>query len=340
MATLRLLARSTSCNPLLQRSLHSSATASSSALFGKSATSSAPLGKTFTSTFRSSFKQQHHRQQSRPITALTDAQVIRRPDEAEKWKRIGATTAAVVGGVVALSVFNNRETRGALSTFESSYLNKTFSYVGGGLAITAASAFALHRSGASFRIMRANPWLVMGVSLVGTIGSMMGVLYTPPEKTGQKLFWWTAFNIAQSATLSPLFFFNPALLARAGLYTLGVVGSLSYVSATARSDKYLYIGGPLFAGLCVVALSSLAPLVLPVGTAALALTQGVSLYGGLAVFGGFVLFDTQKILERARMAEAGMVKPDPIGESIRFELDVINIFIRIVQILGMQQKRK
>lgn len=73
--------------------------------------------------------------------------------------------------------------------------------------------------------------------------------------------------------------------------------------------------GPLFAGLCVVALSSLAPLVLPVGTAALAVTQGLSLYGGLAVFGGFALYDTQKLLERGRLAEQGLVKADPVAES-------------------------
>lgn len=91
--------------------------------------------------------------------------------------------------------------------------------------------------------MRANPWLVIGVSLVASVGSMMAVFSTPPEKTGQKLFWWTAFNIAQSATLAPMFFFSPALLARAGLYTAGLVGSLCYVGSTARSDKYLYIGG-------------------------------------------------------------------------------------------------
>lgn len=240
-----------------------------------------------------------------------------------------------------MSLFNNRETReGGLSPFEASFLNKTFTYVGGGLGITAASAYALHRSGASYRIMRANPWLVMGVSLVASIGSMTMAMSTNPDNTGAKHFWWTAFNVAQSATLSPLFFFQPALLARAGLYTAGLVGSLAYVGATARSDKYIYIGGPLFAGLCVVALSGLAPLVLPVGTAALAVTQGVSLYGGLAVFGGFVLYDTQKVLERARLAETGVVKPDAVAESIRFELDVINIFIRIVQILGMQQRRK
>lgn len=41
------------------------------------------------------------------------------------------------------------------------------------------------------------------------------------------------FNVCQAATLSPLFFLNPAILSRAALYTAGVVGSLSYVGATA-----------------------------------------------------------------------------------------------------------
>ena len=56
------------------------------------------------------------------------------------------------------------------------------------------------------------------------------------------------FNACQAATLSPLFFFSPAILSRAALYTCGVVGSLSYVGATAANDKYLYMGGPLLAG--------------------------------------------------------------------------------------------
>ena len=87
-----------------------------------------------------------------------------------------------------------------------------------------------------------------------------------------------------------------------------------YVVLGIESSSH-FLPGPLFAGLCVVALSSVAPLILPVGTAALAVTEGISLYGGLAVFGGFVLFDTQKVLERARLAEAGMAKADPVGES-------------------------
>jgi len=123
------------------------------------------------------------------------------------------------------------------------------------------------------------------------------------------------------------------------LYTFGVVGSLSYVGATAKNDKYLYMGGPLLA-VTVVALSSLAPLALPLGMRGLAVSEAISLYGGLAVFGGCVLYDTQKILHNARMAETGVITRDPIRESIGLELDVFNIFIRLVQILARHGNNK
>lgn len=172
--------------------------------------------------------------------------------------------------------------------------------------------------------------MVLGVSLVGSISTMVATMYTPPDRPIQKhLFWlvcgWSlrisnrtivntnylvicqAFNACQAATLSPLFFLSPAILSRAALYTVGVVGSISYIGATATyvppgldadvfwylfsNDKYLHLGGPLLAGVTVVALSSLAPMVLPMGLRSLALAESVSLYGGLAVFGGFVLYE-------------------------------------------------
>ena len=58
-----------------------------------------------------------------------------------------------------------------------------------------------------------------------------------------------------------------------------------------RNEKYLYWGGPLLAGVTVVALSSLAPMALPLGLRGLAITEAISLYGGLAVFSGFILFE-------------------------------------------------
>jgi FtsH-binding integral membrane protein len=138
-----------------------------------------------------------------------------------------------------------------------------------------------------------------------------------------------------------MFMAPPAIMARAGLYTIAMMGSISLVGATAKQDKYLYLGGPLLAGVALVAVSGLAPLVLPAtATRALAFTENIWLYGGLAVFGGFTLYDVQKVLYHARMAERGLMRRDAVNESISLELDFLNIFIRMVQILMLQQNRR
>ncbi len=68
-------------------------------------------------------------------------------------------------------------------------------------------------------------------------------------------------------------------------------------------------------------LSGLAPLVIPAtAIRTLAFTENIWLYGGLAVFGGFTLYDVQKVLYHARLAERGVIKRDPINESISLEL--------------------
>ena len=252
--------------------------------------------------------------------------------------------AAIFGGtLVGINLIFNRETRedGGMPQFERSYLNETFLHTGLGIGIIGIAARALHMNGWSYRLMSANPWLVLGVGLVGSIGSMMICYNTAPENYVVKYGAFTAFNLTQAALLSPLLFFSPAILARAGLYTVGMMGSIAFVGATAKQEKYLYLGGPLLAGVAIVALSGLAPLVIP-ATAARTLmwTENIWLYGGLAVFGGFTLYDIQKILSHARMAERGMIKRDAVNESISLELDFINIFVRMVQILAMQQRRK
>lgn len=247
------------------------------------------------------------------------------------------------GTLFAINLVFNRETRedGGMPLFEREYLNDTFLHTGLGLGIIGVAASALHSSGWSYRLMSANPWLVMGIGLVGSIGSMMICYNTHPSNYMVKYGSWAAFNLTQAALLSPLFFFNPAILGRAGLYTVGIMGSIAFVGATAKQDKYLYLGGPLLAGVALVALSGLAPMVLPAtAIRTLAFTENMWLYGGLAVFMGFTLYDVQKILNHARMAQRGLIPKDCVNESISLELDFINIFVRLVQIMSMQQRRK
>jgi len=92
---------------------------------------------------------------------------------------------AIFGGtLLAVNLIFNRETRedGGMPPYERQYLNDTFLHTGLGLGIIAVAARALHANGWSYRLMTANPWLVMGVGIVGSLGTMIACRATPPEK--------------------------------------------------------------------------------------------------------------------------------------------------------------
>jgi growth hormone-inducible transmembrane protein len=92
--------------------------------------------------------------------------------------------ALVAGTIVATNLIFNRETRedGGMPPFEREYLNQTFLHTGLGVGIIGVAASALHRSGWSYRLMATNPWLVIGVSLATSIGTMYATFHTDPNK--------------------------------------------------------------------------------------------------------------------------------------------------------------
>ena len=93
--------------------------------------------------------------------------------------------AVLIGGtLVATNVMFNRETRedGGMPPYERAYLNETFMHTGLGIGIIGVAASALHRSGWSYRLMMTNPWVVMGVGLAASIGTMYGTFATSPDK--------------------------------------------------------------------------------------------------------------------------------------------------------------
>lgn len=252
---------------------------------------------------------------------------------------------AIFGGTLVLTnAMFNRETRedGGMPTYEREYLNNTFLHTGLGVGIIALTARQMVQSGFVYRIMMTNPWVMAIGGMALSFGTMIGTRAIDADNYIPKYALWTAFNVTQAAFVAPMVAFVPgALLARAGLYTVAMMGSLSLVGATAKQEKYLYLGGPLLAGCAIVLVSGLAPLVIPAtAVRALAFSENIWLYGGLALFGGFTLYDVQKVLHHARLAERGVIKRDPVNESISLELDFLNIFIRMVQILMMQQNRR
>jgi growth hormone-inducible transmembrane protein len=127
-----------------------------------------------TSIFQNAFKRSYN-QQSYQIPVQTGGNLTQ--------KLIYG--AALVGGtILATNFIFNRETRedGGMPTYEREYLNQTFLHTGLGVGIIALAARTLHTSGWSYRLMARSPWLVIGVGLAASIGTMYGTFYTHPDK--------------------------------------------------------------------------------------------------------------------------------------------------------------
>lgn len=109
---------------------------------------------------------------------------VSRPDTSNLGQKLLYGAGLFGAAAVAANLLFNRETRedGGMPPFERAYLNDTFIHTGLGLGIIGVAAQALHRSGWSYRVMAANPWLVVGGGLVFSIGSMYGCLATSPDK--------------------------------------------------------------------------------------------------------------------------------------------------------------
>lgn len=289
---------------------------------------------------RSAFARTTGQQQSRGQHGGAAQQTL----GSDKTRRL-LTGGAIVGGtLVAINAIFNSEKRedGGMPLFEREYLNDTFMHVGLGIGIIGLAARQMVQSGFVYRIMVTNPWVVGLGGLALSFGSFYATRSISPDNYIAKYAAWGVFNATQAALMAPMMLYIPGpILARAGMYTIAMMGAISLVGATAKQEKYLYIGGPLLAGAAIVAVSGLAPLVIPAtAVRTLALTEKLWLYGGLAVFGGFTLYDVQKVLHHARLAQAGYMRKDAVVESMHLELDFINLFVRFAQILMMQQNRK
>lgn len=182
-------------------------------------------------------------------------------------------------------------------------IHDTYTALGSGIAVTAASAVVCARIPRLGQFAVTSPWLMLGA----TIGTMFVAMAVPKDNKVAKVGAFALFNSAIGLSLAPLALLGGPIIFKAAAYTGAMVGSLSFVAATSPSERFLYLGGPLVMGLGAVVVASLGSLLLPATGAALA--YSVSLYGGLALFSGFVLYDTSNVIHRAETAPAGSWDP-------------------------------
>lgn len=223
-------------------------------------------------------------------------------------------------------------------------IQSTYAHLGGSIIISGAAAYATLNSPAAMRFLSRGSLLVALGSFAALIASSIVVQSIPYEPgMGVKQLAWIGHCSTIGFLLAPLSMFGGPVILRAATYTAGIVGGLSAIAVCAPSERFLNNTAPLSIGLGLVVASSLGSLFLP-PTSKLGLgLYGISLYGGLILFSGMLLYDTQKTIKRAELHPTYSMAPyDPINNSLHIYMDIINIFIRVVQILGMSgsQRRK
>jgi FtsH-binding integral membrane protein len=204
-----------------------------------------------------------------------------------------------------------------------------------GVGITGAAGVLAFRSGLAHKLIALSP-MALGIgSIVVLIGSNMVTQSISYEhnRTGKYLAW-SAFCGLMGVSLSTLGFVGGPILFKAAVATGMMVGSLSLVAANSPSNEFLHLGGPLAIGLGVVVAASFGQMFFP----ASALLHNVALYGGLGLFGAYVLYDTSRVLTIAERTPQGQF--DPVNAGMSLYMDIINIFVRLVQVFAGSNSKK
>ena len=138
-------------------------------------------------------------------------------------------------------------------------ISTTYGYFGASLGLTAASALAVVRSPKLMSLATRSSTLAIFGSMALMFGSQMLVHSIPYEAGtfGPKQLAWALHSGIIGGVLAPLSLLGGPIVARAAMYAAGMVGGLSLIAATAPSEKFLNMGGPLAIGLGAVFAASL-----------------------------------------------------------------------------------
>lgn len=261
-------------------------------------------------------------------------------------KYMGGAGAVALGGYVAYSLsrpasYVPSSTRDLMSAIGGpkfaqmvrNRIAKTYAYLGGSVLMTGATTFIMLSRGMLPTMMGMGIMGSLGLfaATMGAISICMSIDYHA-NPVGKHLALAATNGLIGASLVGLCGIAGGAIVQQAAVITGCIIGSMSAAAMVAPSDTFLQMGPYLGVGLGVVIAASFGGMFFPGST----LLMNVSLYGGLGLFGLYAAHDAQRVLHDAQVAQ----QFDPIGEQMGLYMDTINIFVRIVQILMMQQGRR
>ncbi len=219
------------------------------------------------------------------------------------------------------------------------YMNKVYSFMAVGLALTGAIAHLTSTLAFNFST---NTYTSFGQTLYGSplafiimlaplgfiIALNMGIAKMK-ESTVQVLFW--AFAAVMGLSLSSIFIqYTGESVARVFFISAGAFGALSLYGYTTKKDLTGW-GSFLFIGLIGIIIAS----IVNIFVASTALQFGISVIGVL-VFAGLTAYDTQRI-KAMYYDGTGQEGKKAIMGALTLYLDFINLFIMLIQLFGQRR---
>lgn len=212
-------------------------------------------------------------------------------------------------------------------TLVCSFIQKVFGIVSLQLLLTAVVGLFVANSPPVQQYLASSFWIPL-LLMMASIGGLIP-LYIYKDTHPVNLFllggWTCIFGVTVGVSCS---FYQPIIVAEAIFLTAAVVGSLTLYTfwATKRGVEFTWLGPLLFSGLWALLIWGFIQIVFQPGP----ISQMVYSLLGALIFCGYIVFDVHLLATRMDVDEY-------IWGSVALYLDIINLFMHILRILGQMQ---
>lgn len=214
----------------------------------------------------------------------------------------------------------------------TAFLRKVYGWMFVGLAITAATAFAVAGSPTLVQAIFGNPILFIAliVAELGLVIALSARVDRMAPRTAAVLF--VTYSALNGATLSAILLaFTGASLATTFVVTAGMFGALALYGTTTKRSL-AGVGQFFFMGLIGLVLASIVGLF----WRAPALQFVISVVGVL-VFTGLTAWDAQRLKAMAAVTPDDRVAGRSVVGALALYLDFINLFLFLLRFLGARR---
>lgn len=218
---------------------------------------------------------------------------------------------------------------------ESSYARKVFLWLFIGLIVTAVSAYVFSETNL-WMVVFSNRLIYWGMFIVELFLVIKISASLHKISAGAARVYFMLYSIMTGMTVAAItFLFGMYTTFIAFAYTSLLFGSMALIGFTTKRDLMKF-SSLFMAGLITLLIASVANIFLRL--------QGLDLvlsYVGIILFMGITAYDIQKMkrLYEANVGNEEALNKLAIFSALDLYLDFINIFLRIVQILGRNSRR-